>query len=108
MIRTFFKEVHDTSKLMKIVKKYRYAVIKAQSLVRSFVAVQNARMLALLKYSDKFEHALKMNSRKQSKSIDTFKKPKSIEDLEERRKKKSIFVKKDKKENPIGGLHISE
>lgn len=25
VIRTFFKEVHDTSKLMKVVKKYRYA-----------------------------------------------------------------------------------
>ncbi|KAJ3187575.1 hypothetical protein HK101_009354 [Irineochytrium annulatum] len=56
IIRQFFKEVHDVSKLMKIVKKYRFSVIKAQILSRSFLAVRNAQVTVICKLWDKLEN----------------------------------------------------
>ena len=74
MIRTFFKEVYDTSKLMKVVKKYSYAgilnslsllrtllahsentVLQAQKYSRDFLAVQKARAHIILKFTEKIE-----------------------------------------------------
>jgi hypothetical protein len=55
VILSFFQEVYDVSKLMKIVKKYRYSVIKAQAYVRSFLVIRNAQVKVIAKYWDKLE-----------------------------------------------------
>ncbi|KAJ3048228.1 hypothetical protein HK102_012742, partial [Quaeritorhiza haematococci] len=54
-IRQFFKDVHDVSKLMRIVKKYRFEVVKAQTFSRSWLAIHRARLHALSLYWDTFE-----------------------------------------------------
>ncbi|KAI8618986.1 hypothetical protein BC830DRAFT_1106287 [Chytriomyces sp. MP71] len=57
IIRQFFKEVHDVSKLMKVVQKYRFSVIGAQRLVRSHLEIRRAQVTAISKYWDKMEGA---------------------------------------------------
>ncbi|KAJ3249422.1 hypothetical protein HDU78_003208 [Chytriomyces hyalinus] len=54
-IRQFFKDVHDVSKLMKVVQKYRFSVIGAQRIVRRKLEIRNAQVAVLLKYWDKLE-----------------------------------------------------
>ncbi|KAJ3016693.1 UNVERIFIED_CONTAM: hypothetical protein HDU68_012086 [Siphonaria sp. JEL0065] len=56
-IRQFFKEVHDVSKLMKVVQKYRFSVVLAQRLSKGFLAVRRAQVIVLLKYWEKLESA---------------------------------------------------
>ncbi|KAI8843633.1 hypothetical protein BC829DRAFT_400771 [Chytridium lagenaria] len=55
-IRQFFKEVHDVSKLLKIVKKYRFSVVKAQMLTRHFLEIRRAQVTLLCRYWDKHEN----------------------------------------------------
>ncbi|KAI8911662.1 hypothetical protein EDD86DRAFT_245929 [Gorgonomyces haynaldii] len=55
VIMSFFREVYDVSKLMKIVKKYRWSVIKAQGYVRRFLGVRHAQVQAVGLYWDKLE-----------------------------------------------------
>jgi hypothetical protein len=55
VIHSFFKEVYDVSKLLKIVKKYRLSVIKAQRYVKSFLKVREARVLVISKHWDQVE-----------------------------------------------------
>jgi hypothetical protein len=47
---SFFKEVYDVSKLMKIVKKFRLCVIKAQQYSRAFLEMKEAQVITLRKY----------------------------------------------------------
>ncbi|KAJ3285562.1 hypothetical protein HDU79_007243 [Rhizoclosmatium sp. JEL0117] len=54
-IRQFFKDVHDVSKLMKVVQKYRFSVVLAQRLSKSFLAIRHAQIEVLCKYWDKLE-----------------------------------------------------
>ncbi|KAJ3129291.1 hypothetical protein HK098_001989 [Nowakowskiella sp. JEL0407] len=75
-IRQFFRDVHDVSKLMKIVKKYRFSgnfslpfsktkplmtnvssslVIKAQTYLRTFLEIRDAQIQVIIKYWDKVE-----------------------------------------------------
>lgn len=79
---------------MKIVKKYRYAVIKAQSFVRSFLAIQHARIIVIVKYADSLENQWKGALKKSS--------IKSVEDLKTEEKKKvgnkKVSVRKDKRD----------
>lgn len=79
---------------MKIVKKYRYAVIKAQTFVKSFLAIQHARFIVIVKYADSLESQWKATQKKASL--------KSQEDLKMDDKKKGgnkkVSAKKDKKE----------
>ncbi|KAJ3027296.1 UNVERIFIED_CONTAM: hypothetical protein HDU68_004083 [Siphonaria sp. JEL0065] len=56
-IRQFFKEVHDVSKLMKVVQKYRFSVVLAQRLSKGFLAVRRAQVIVLFKYWEKLESA---------------------------------------------------
>ncbi|ORZ33909.1 hypothetical protein BCR44DRAFT_1437276 [Catenaria anguillulae PL171] len=46
-IRVFLKEIHDVGKLLKVIKKYRYAVITAQRVVRGFLSVRMAQLQLL-------------------------------------------------------------
>ncbi|KAJ3216974.1 hypothetical protein HDU67_008703 [Dinochytrium kinnereticum] len=55
-IRQFFKEVHDVAKLLKIVKKYRFSVVKAQMMSRNFLEIRRAQVTLLCKYWDKHEN----------------------------------------------------
>ncbi|KAJ3221924.1 hypothetical protein HK099_002957 [Clydaea vesicula] len=50
LIRQFFRDVHDVSKLMKIVKKYRFSVVKAQQISRAFLNARNMRTLCICKH----------------------------------------------------------
>ena len=84
---------------MKIVKKYRYAVIKAQSFVRSFLAVQHARSKVILKYADSLEIQWKvMRKKSMTKSQDDLRK--SIMTLEDKRKPsmKRTSLRRDKRD----------
>ncbi|KAI9357594.1 hypothetical protein DFJ73DRAFT_820339 [Zopfochytrium polystomum] len=56
-IRQFFKEVHDTSKLMKVVKKYRFSVIKAQGICRAFLSIRSAQLQLITLLWDRLEHS---------------------------------------------------
>ncbi|KAJ3107147.1 hypothetical protein HDU97_004840 [Phlyctochytrium planicorne] len=55
-VRQFFKEVHDVAKLLKIVKKYRFSVVKAQQMCKSFLEIRKAQVTLLCKYWDKHEN----------------------------------------------------
>ncbi|KAI8815146.1 hypothetical protein BJ742DRAFT_765539 [Cladochytrium replicatum] len=55
IIRQFFRDIHDVSKLMKIVKKYRFSVIKAQKYCRNWSEVRNGQIQILCRYWDKVE-----------------------------------------------------
>ncbi|KAI9206882.1 uncharacterized protein BJ171DRAFT_641684 [Polychytrium aggregatum] len=55
LIRTFFKEVYDTSKLMKVVKKYRFSVIRAQRYARSYITILRAELELCVMQWDHFE-----------------------------------------------------
>ncbi|KAJ3332667.1 Coiled-coil domain-containing protein 77 [Blyttiomyces sp. JEL0837] len=55
IVRQFFKEVHDCSKLMKVVKKYRFSVIKAQGMCRAYLNIRNSQVTLICKYWDKLE-----------------------------------------------------
>ncbi|KAJ3012605.1 hypothetical protein HKX48_006190 [Thoreauomyces humboldtii] len=54
-IRQFFRDVYDVSRLMKIVKKYRFSVVKAQHYVMSWHEMRNAQVKVLGRYWDKLE-----------------------------------------------------
>ncbi|KAI9189848.1 hypothetical protein H9P43_001281 [Blastocladiella emersonii ATCC 22665] len=54
-IRDFLKEIHDVGKLLKIIKKFRFAVITAQRIVRRFLAVRAAQLQLLHLQWEKFE-----------------------------------------------------
>ncbi|KAI9102710.1 hypothetical protein DFS34DRAFT_674109 [Phlyctochytrium arcticum] len=54
-IRQFFRDVYDVSRLMKVVKKYRFSVVKAQMYVRSWNAIREAQVDVLCKYWEKLE-----------------------------------------------------
>jgi hypothetical protein len=49
---------------MKVVKKYRYAVIRSQSFIRSFLHIQHARLYVVLKYADGLETQWKAHQKK--------------------------------------------
>jgi hypothetical protein len=55
IIHSFFKEVYDVSKLLKIVKKYRLSVIKAQRYVKGFLKVRECRVQTNVKHWDNME-----------------------------------------------------
>ncbi|KAI9222378.1 hypothetical protein BC828DRAFT_378584 [Blastocladiella britannica] len=46
-IRDFFKEIHDAGKLLKIIKKFRFSVITAQRISKSYLVIRAAQMRAL-------------------------------------------------------------
>jgi hypothetical protein len=79
---------------MKMVKKYRYAVIKAQNFIRDFLNIQQARLTVVLKYADSLEAQWKAAQKKSMQ--------KSMEDIkaDDRKKstKKSIISKNKKPE----------
>ncbi|KAJ3179165.1 hypothetical protein HDU87_003123 [Geranomyces variabilis] len=54
-IRQFFRDVYDVSRLMKVVKKYRFSVVKAQGYVLHWHDMRNAQIRVLSKYWDKLE-----------------------------------------------------
>ncbi|KAJ3152532.1 hypothetical protein HDU89_001223 [Geranomyces variabilis] len=54
-IRQFFRDVYDVSRLMKVVKKYRFSVVKAQGYVLHWHEMRNAQLRVLSKYWDKLE-----------------------------------------------------
>ncbi|KAL7753532.1 hypothetical protein RI367_001307 [Sorochytrium milnesiophthora] len=54
-----FREVHDVSKLSKIIKKYRYSVIKAQRLAKSYVQARRAQLQLLVMQWDRTEAVLR-------------------------------------------------
>ena len=55
IIQTFFKEVNDVSKLLKIVKKYRLSVIKSQKYAVDFLRCRDAKVKVIAKYWDSLE-----------------------------------------------------
>ncbi|KAJ3360382.1 hypothetical protein GGF32_008442 [Allomyces javanicus] len=54
-IRDFLKEVHDVGKLLKIIKKFRFAVIQAQRISRGYMAVRAAQLQLLVLQWERFE-----------------------------------------------------
>ncbi|KND04923.1 uncharacterized protein SPPG_00614 [Spizellomyces punctatus DAOM BR117] len=54
-IRQFFRDVYDVSRLMKVVKKYRFSVVKAQHYVIGWHAIRNAQVDVICKYWEKLE-----------------------------------------------------
>ncbi|KAI8823134.1 uncharacterized protein EV422DRAFT_393206 [Fimicolochytrium jonesii] len=56
-IRQFLRDVYDVSRLMKVVKKYRFSVVKAQNIVLAWHAIRNAQVDVVCKYWDKLEPA---------------------------------------------------
>lgn len=52
-IRQFFQDVHEVSKLMKIIKKYRYNVIRCQNIVRTWLEIRRMRIMCVTRYWDK-------------------------------------------------------
>ncbi|KAJ3375026.1 hypothetical protein GGF31_005748 [Allomyces arbusculus] len=54
-IRDFLKEVHDVGKLLKIIKKFRFAVIQAQRISRGYLAVRTAQLQLLVLQWERFE-----------------------------------------------------
>ncbi|KAI9145659.1 hypothetical protein BKA69DRAFT_453578 [Paraphysoderma sedebokerense] len=73
VIRGFFKEIHDVSKLMKIIKKYRFSVVTAQRHARQFLEVRQCQLLLLMLQWDSLEstwwaqHRKPLSSNKDSK-----------------------------------------
>ena len=64
-----------------MVKKYRYAVIKAQNFIRDFLNIQKARLTVVLKYADILEAQWKATQKKSMQ--------KSLEDIKSDDKRKS-------------------
>jgi hypothetical protein len=53
IIRDFFHEVHDVSKLWKVIKKFRQSVSLAQRVMRKFIQVYFAQVeLVLLQWNN--------------------------------------------------------
>ncbi|KAJ3035225.1 hypothetical protein HDV00_004133 [Rhizophlyctis rosea] len=113
-IRQFFKEVHDVSKLMKIVKKYRYSVVKAQGYVRNFHDIRNAQVVAIGKAWDRAEPEWWMHRKRGGGGGGAgagMKKAMSREDVEEKKEKKGKKGKGKKKEDSVTtgmGLKVPE
>ncbi|TPX60659.1 hypothetical protein PhCBS80983_g01619 [Powellomyces hirtus] len=85
-IRQFFRDVYDVSRLMKIVKKYRFSVVKAQTYVLSWSEIRNCQIKVLSKYWDKLE-PLWWNARKGGAAAASLKKGGSNADLDEKKEK---------------------
>ncbi|KAJ3157520.1 hypothetical protein HDU86_003169 [Geranomyces michiganensis] len=83
-IRQFFRDVYDVSRLMKVVKKYRFSVVKAQGYVLHWHEMRNAQLRVLSKYWDKLE-PLWWNQRKSGAA--GVKKSGSNADLDEKKDK---------------------
>nr|KAJ3421817.1 hypothetical protein HK105_002179 [Polyrhizophydium stewartii] len=81
IIQSFFKEVYDVSKLLKIVKRYRLSVITAQRHSRAFLQIRNAQLNAMSLYWDKLE-GLWWSQRNKTSQAD-------LEDKKAKKKKKS-------------------
>ncbi|KAI8919592.1 hypothetical protein BC831DRAFT_481117 [Entophlyctis helioformis] len=90
-IQSFFKEAYDVSKLLKIVKKYRFSVIKAQNHCKAFLMIRQAQLLALKAYWDKLEGTWWSQRLKGSQA--------ELEDKKGKKKKKS--KKEDVDKNAI-------
>lgn len=80
---------------MKVVKKYRYAVIRSQSFIRSYLNVQHARLFVVLKYADGLETQWRALQKKSiTKSQDELK----GDDRKKGLKKQNTFSQANKKE----------
>ncbi|KAJ3054894.1 hypothetical protein HK097_000470 [Rhizophlyctis rosea] len=101
-IRQFFKEVHDVSKLMKIVKKYRFSVVKAQGYVRSFHIIRDAQVQVISMAWSKAESEWWANRKRGGAAFaGGMKKAASKDDLEDKKEKKGKKGKGKKKEDSV-------
>ncbi|KAJ3319915.1 hypothetical protein HDV06_005814 [Boothiomyces sp. JEL0866] len=96
-IQSFFQEVYDVSKLMKIVKKYRFSVIKAQRYCKTFLKIRECRIVAISKHWENMEGVWWSQRGKGGKG--------SIPDLEDKKPKSK---KKKKKDDDKISLRIAE
>ncbi|KAJ3274069.1 hypothetical protein HDV01_003562 [Terramyces sp. JEL0728] len=103
-IQSFFQEVYDVSKLMKIVKKYRFSgkvilstVIKAQRYCKTFLKIRESRIVAISKHWENMEAVWWTQRGKGGKG--------SVQDLEDKKPKSK---KKKKKEDDKISLRIAE
>ncbi|KAJ3372788.1 hypothetical protein HDU91_001903 [Kappamyces sp. JEL0680] len=99
-IQSFFKEVYDVSKLLKVVKKYRFSVIKAQRYIREFLLVREARILAITKVWDSQEANWWTQRQKGVKG--------SYEFIDEKKAKDKGKKKKGKKDDADKATRIPE
>ncbi|KAJ3188381.1 hypothetical protein HDU85_005532 [Gaertneriomyces sp. JEL0708] len=90
-IRQFFRDVYDVSKLMKVVKKYRFSVVKCQSYVRSWRTIIDCQVEVLCRYWDKLE-PLWWAQRKQNAGA----RASSAVEVDDKRDKKKEKVDKSK------------
>ncbi|KAJ3257124.1 hypothetical protein HK103_004952 [Boothiomyces macroporosus] len=97
IIQSFFQEVYDVSKLMKIVKKYRFSVIKAQRYCKTFLKIRECRIVAISKHWENMEGVWWSQRGKGGKG--------STSELDDKKPKSK---KKKKKEDDKISLRIAE